>query len=309
MILETLTLQDIHSARSELSRLLNGEQAGIAVTAGPCAQYDSDIINNNADQLARERLPGLLLLSRHCLWKPRSSVAEGMEKPWAGWETTDPDDALRSIVDARSRGVQIAMEVGKVEHINRYCSQDLLTFAWLGARSLADDVLFETVAGGPSLLSVPLGVKNDINGNLESALARINVLNKRRQELTDRPAPAVLVFRGGSNFQNPTQWENQYKRAFEASEGKLAVDVAHGGEMAFDQAGHFQKTCEGQIACMNRVIELAGAGMMPKLVLIEASDFIQPNPRLRVDPPMPFATAIDGAQRLHKIAMRSLTTN
>jgi len=78
------------------------------------------------------------------------------------------------------------------------------------------------------------------------------------------------------------------------------VDVAHGGEMAFDPNGAYKKTPEGQIACMERVVELAVKyGEMLVGMMVEASHAPSPT-----DPVIAPEIALGGVLQLHRLRMR-----
>ncbi len=108
-------------------------------------------------------------------------------------------------------------------------------------------------------------------------------------------ASISLIFRGGKLFDTPDKWEEAYVDALDATNGRLIVDTAHGGEMAHDTEGKFNKSVLGQIACLDHVIELAKAGIVPTGILCEASD--APS---QVDPVIPFETAVQKTVELHQ---------
>lgn len=282
--------------RQKVNLILNGETNGLVAIAGPCANHKSRQIINEGKKLSKLDQSGLVTLHRQPHWKPRSPRLEG-PKPWEGLEDTNYDAALSRMAWAQRKGVKIATELGKTEHINRY--SHLLTFAWLGARSLSNYKLQTTIIER-SESNLPLGIKNELSGEIDSAMDFIELVNKNR-EIIRGDSLATLIYRGGSNFNNPNKWIDQYKRVYDSTDGRFIVDVAHGSEMAFDPKAEFKKTISGQIACMENVILLSEQGLNPKGIMIEASDYENPDPYKQTDPNMPFTIALEGIIELHSI--------
>lgn len=281
--------------RQQVERILSGEDEGLVALVGPCANHKSRQIINEGRKLSELNTEGLVTVHRQPHWKPRTPKPNG-PKPWEGLEDTNYEAALSRMEWADRRNVSIASELGKPEHIDRYVR--LLTFAWIGARSLDNTALMNAITADldPNL---PIGVKNDLSGQIEPALDTIDLINKERHN-KGAGALATLVFRGGSDFDTPRLWTDQYLHALDVTEGRLIVDVAHGSEMAFDPSGNYDKTRAGQIACMEAVIELASDGHAPSGIMIEASDYEHPDPYKRTDPNIPFDIALEGILELHK---------
>jgi hypothetical protein len=230
--------------------------------------------------------PDLHTLHRIPPWKPRSN-----KESWHGEETTNPAGAYRTLASLAARQTNAAIELGSRAHIERY--GPMLTFGWTGSRNAENVALIRTLAiRDPKL---PLGIKNGLDGDIDGALERVKMAEKIRDP-GDKPAPVVLIYRGGENARTPEQWEGAYLRALDITEGRLIVDTAHGSEMAHDPGRRFKKTLAGQIAAMEAVIRLAEEGRVPAGIMIEASDIDSP-----VDPVMPLETALEGVRRLYEI--------
>lgn len=281
--------------RLQIGELLQAESHSMLAINGPCAMTaDIDTITREGEILANlsEELSGLVISNRLPPWKPRSNPYD-----WHGEETTDLSNAVNTLTDRAMQSGNISIELGLAEHLMRYSRY--LSFAWVGARN---DHKFEfkrqVALYDPEL---PLAFKNGLDGEIEASLQHIEVLQTERGE---DAAPIVLLYRGGTNAQDPQAWEKQYKLALEATNGRCIVDVAHGGEMAHDPKGKFQKSVFGQIACMEHVIELIGEGFVPRGIMLEASDTNSPT-----DPHMPFNIAIDGLRRLHAIRFKVPESN
>lgn len=287
----------ITEQRIQTQEILQGTMPGLVAIAGPCANHDSQRILVEGMLLSNLASDSLVTLHRQPFWKPRSPALNG-PKPWEGLEDTDPEIALSRAQLAVDEGVSIAAEIGKTEHINRY--SDLLTFAWIGARSLDNMELIDYVASNLPA-DLPLGIKNDLTGNIDGALKTIDRINERRADMSDHPAEAILIFRGGSDFDKPRKWSWQVEKAYVATAGRLIIDTAHGSEMAHDPEGNFKKSVEGQIFCLEHVIFLADHGIFPRGVMIEASDYENPDKTKRTDPNMPFASAAMGILELSRV--------
>ncbi len=207
-------------------------------------------------------------LERMCVWKPRT-----LPTSWFGMETTDPVGAFARIdKQAKLRG-NVAMELGRLEHVVRYGSR--IALGWLGSRLEDEDEKEEIALEDPA---IPLGEKNPLSGEVEPALITVDRLNAARG---DAGAPVFLVFRGGEAAKTPEAWEKLYIEAYTATNGLMVVDAAHGSEMAHDPAGEFQKSAIAQERALRHIAELATSGYAPAAVLCEASNLESP-----VDPPV-----------------------
>jgi hypothetical protein len=146
------------------------------------------------------------------------------------------------------------------------------------------------------LPSLTLFVKNDLTGEFEPALVKVERLNTLRAENFDDPAPVALMYRGGENYRTPDRWEDQRNAALEASGGIMIDDLAHGTEMAHDPEGNFQKSAQGQMNATDHIIDLWERGYASSGTLAEGSDSPE-----KVDPHEPFAFALGAMKRLIEI--------
>jgi 3-deoxy-D-arabino-heptulosonate 7-phosphate (DAHP) synthase len=284
--------REIQVARADVSDVLSGERDGLVVIEGPCAMtLAREVIDREGDALyeAQDRESGLITLHRMPPWKPRTNPAD-----WHGLES-EPDTveaAYRTIAERAEATANVAIEVGHIPHLDRYGRR--ITLGWIGSRNAGDGELVDALATYDP--SMPVGVKNAMDGTIDSAVAHVARIDDLRE---GRGAPAVVMYRGGTNAQTPEAWEANYRRALERTAGRLIVDTAHGGEMAFDPDGNYKKSILGQIACLERVIQIAeDHGEMPAGIIMEASGAESPT-----DPVMPFRIALNGARRLHELRM------
>jgi len=275
--------------RLRATSLLGEYSAGLLAVIGPCAMTDAEeIIQSESERLAlaSTKNPNLMALYRAPIWKPRTR-----KEDWHGLETTNPELAYRIMVQRSHATANMAVEIGTdPRHLSRY--GDHTTLAWKGGRNHEEPALTEALAlYDPTL---PVAIKNGLDGDITPALADIETIESLRRGIGAR---AILLFRGGLNATTPETWEEQYLLAHEATNGRLLVDWAHGGEQAHDPNGVFGKSVEGQIACMEHTIEIAErTGKAPAGIFAEASSAISPT-----DPVMPFDEALEGALALAKI--------
>lgn len=272
--------------RQKVSEAMGG--TGLLAVIGPCAMTEAEaIIQAEAAQLAA--ISGgeteLEALYRMPFWKPRTN-----KKDWHGLETTDPELAYKIMAERSGDTANIAVEIGTdPRHLSRYA--DMTALAWKGGRN--DDQSELTYALATHDTTLPIAVKNGLDGDILKALSNVERIEALRQGIGGR---AILLFRGGLNATNPGAWEEQYLQAHELTDGRLLVDWAHGGEQAHDPHGQFGKSVEGQIACMEHTIDIAErTGKAPAGIFAEASSAKSPT-----DPVMPFELAVEGAIALAK---------
>lgn len=289
---------NLEQNRQQAEQFIRRLDSGLLAVVGPCANHDSDILRREGEQLAAITTDTLLPIHRIPHFKPRSN-----DNDWHGIVESDPE-LVRPLAEQEVRShINIAVEVGCEAHVHEH--EDLLTFAWTGARNINNMRLEPALATG-EFARIPLGVKNGLDGSIDSALHKIERIERLRKEFSASAAVVALVFRGGHDLTTPKSWNDQFKRAFDATDGRFIVDIAHGSEMAHDPTGRFQKTIAGQQRCLDAVINLAGKGFMPSGVMIEASDFEHPDKHRRTDPNMPFADALIGVVELHNIMAGAL---
>ncbi len=295
--------KELDIKHAEISRILAGRDEGLVAIVGPCANQKSRKIIHEGVQLAKMATTGLATVHRIPSWKPRTPVMHG-PKPWEGLHDSNCISALSRTLWERRKGVHIAFEVKDREHLAHY--RNIGAFVWLGARSIGNEALNALVARSDMALT-PVGVKNELTGSTATALERIKKIEKLRRNKVGMPGTVSLLFRGGSALQTPHKWEDAYKRAMHATQGRMIVDVAHGSEMAHDPSGNFNKTVLGQMACLDHVLSLAQDGWVPRGIMIEASDVTIVDPSRQTDPNMPFKHALDAVQELHAITMQGVT--
>ncbi|HLZ15119.1 MAG TPA: hypothetical protein VKQ34_03955 [Candidatus Saccharimonadales bacterium] len=277
---------NIRQTRLKGSEVLRHPNRGLLAIMGACALTDSlPSLIQEASELREleDRTTGLVTGQRLNTWKPRSKPQD-----WHGMEST-PREVGRAHEIVTHQAKQFAnavMELGYAGHAERYSRA--VSFGWVGARNSGDDTLLETVA---RCYELPVGVKNNLEGDLGEALGRVNRIRSLREGVG---GAAVLLYRGGTNALTPHAWEKEYLRALDLTDGQMIVDCAHGSMRAHDPQNG--KSVTAQLKARDHVLTLAQAGYSPAGIMMEASD----TPSV-VDLNMPHAEGLYGVAELAKI--------
>lgn len=272
---------------------------GLIAAVGGCALVNDPEqlqVEGEALQTLEANHPGLVTAQRMNTWKPRSDV-----RSWWGMESRARSAVhAHEIVTAHATAYGNAtMELGYAEHVARYKSR--VAIGWLGARAalMAADEFEALLDAAARCYDMPIGIKNGQDGDLKSSLGYVAAINDVRN---NAGAPAFLMYRGDNTAQTPPAWGEQYKRAWDLTEGRLVVDTAHGTMRA--HTPDYGKSIHGQRAAMDHVIELSLEGWAPAGVLMEASDTASV-----VDPNAPHNFALQTVAQLAAIKSDMLTVN
>lgn len=273
--------------RQHISQIINGKSNDFLDISGGCGssvEEMSEIILEASESFSPPEHENVFRVYRSCVFKPRSNPND-----WHGMETTEPEEAFILQQKLASLGVATAMEIANTDHILSYSK--LLSFAWTGSRNAQKLDLITGLALKD--IQLPIGVKSNMDGSVTRGIetvATINTLRQKRAKLLGvLAAPAVLIFRGGENLKTPEEWEQQYIRAHELTEGKIIVDTAHGTEMAHHPEGAFEKSVEGQTIAQKHLVKIAQEGYMPVGKLSEASSTVgKTDPNMPLEPSLMF---------------------
>jgi len=272
--------------RQGIADVLSGRVPGLVGIVGPCAMNEQvEVIAQEGRAIAdtAARTPNLHIAHRLNDWKPRTNPDD-----WHGLITTEPEQAYATLASEANAGAVLALELAHLKHAQR--NAGMLALGWFGGRHVHDGKMMDEVAMHDPTL--PLAVKNGLDGKTDQALEHVNRLNEMRGI---EAAPVVLLYRGGENAKNPQTWEKHYRDALEATGGRVIVDVAHGSEMAHDPNHAFKKSVDGQIAAMDHVLRLAiDRGEIPAGIMAEASEAASPT-----DPHMSLRIALNGLLHLN----------
>jgi 3-deoxy-7-phosphoheptulonate synthase len=165
----------IYATRSDIARMLRGEDDRLLVVIGPCSIHDPQLAIDYANKLKplREAYAGeLLVVMRVYFEKPRTTV---------GWKGLINDPHLNESYDINA-GLRIARQLlltlnsagmpAATEFLDMITPQyvaDLISWGAIGARTTESQVHRELASG----LSCPVGFKNGTDGNLKIAVDAI----------------------------------------------------------------------------------------------------------------------------------------
>lgn len=202
----------VADARRALEAILDGRDARLAVIVGPCSIHDPSAATEYAHRLkalADVVADRLLLIMRVYFEKPRTSIG------WKGL-INDPDlDGSYQINKGLRLARQLLADITEIglpagtEFLDTTFGQfyaDLISWGAIGARTAESQIHRELASG----LSMPVGIKNRTDGNVQVAVdALLAAANSHLfPSLTKEGAPAILettgnpychvVLRGGS---------------------------------------------------------------------------------------------------------------
>ncbi len=250
ILFEELPLGEESSAtvaegRRQISRILHGEDDRLVVVVGPCSVHDPEAALAYADRLVpvADRFAGeLCVVMRVYFEKPRTTVG------WKGL-INDPDldesfainDGLRKarrfLLDVAEKGLPAGCEF--LDPISPQFIADLVSWGAIGARTSESQVHRELASG----LSMPVGIKNATDGNVQvaidamgSALHPHHFLSVTKQGVAAIVATAGnedthLILRGGAN--GPNYEEASISQVLTALDRaglpqRVMVDCSHG---------------------------------------------------------------------------------
>ncbi len=202
----------VSRARSAVESVLDATDPRLLVVVGPCSIHDLDAAREYAHKLkpvADEVAERLLIIMRVYFEKPRTVI---------GWKGLINDPHLdgsyqineglhlarRLLVDIADIGLPAGTEFLDTTFGQFYA--DLVSWGAIGARTAESQVHRELASG----LSMPVGIKNRTDGNIQVAVDAIRSARSRHlfPSLTKEGAPAILettgnrychlVLRGGS---------------------------------------------------------------------------------------------------------------
>lgn len=292
----SLTLRaelQIDHMREKVNAVLGNKASELLVIVGPCAMTsDQQLIQHENNKIAALDMTNDAIVALHRMppWKPRTNPND-----WFGLGTTDPELAFKILNESAEMNGNTAIELGHIGHLARY--SDRLALGWVGARNDDNSELIHAVATHD--MQLPIAVKNSLDGTADVALEHIKTIRELRQK-GERNREVALLYRGGSKFDTPDAWEDQLLAVIDQAQSEdisVIVDVAHGSEMAHHPAGRFEKSVEGQAACLEHLGMIAiRDGTIPHGIMIEASDAKSPT-----DPVIPFDLAINLSKSLARI--------
>lgn len=189
-----------HDTRRAIENILFGADPRLLVIVGPCSIHDPAAALEYAERLRAVRdayVNTLCVVMRVYFEKPRTVVG------WKGL-INDPDLdgsyrinhglrlARKLLIDINALGVPAGTEFLDTTLGQFYT--DTISWGAIGARTAESQIHRELVSG----LSMPVGIKNRTDGNIEVAVDAILAARHRHlfPSLTKEGAPAILETRG-----------------------------------------------------------------------------------------------------------------
>jgi 3-deoxy-7-phosphoheptulonate synthase len=255
--------------RKEIEGIINGSDDRLLVVVGPCSIHDLDSAKEYAEKLrpvADEVSERLLIVMRVYFEKPRTVIG------WKGL-INDPDlDGTFRINKGLRMARKLLIEVADIglgagtEFLDTTFGQffaDLISWGAIGARTAESQIHRELASG----LSMPVGIKNRTDGNIQVAVDAIRSAQSRHlfPSLTKEGAPAILettgnphchiVLRGGSES-GPNYDANSVRQTRELLQKaglteSVMIDCSHGNS---------EKDPEAQVAVVESVQQQIQAG-------------------------------------------------
>jgi 3-deoxy-7-phosphoheptulonate synthase len=240
----------IREARNTTARIMAGDDPRLLVIVGPCSIHDVAAARDYATRFraGMERFADALFpVMRVYFEKPRTVVG------WKGL-INDPDLdgsfqinrglhlARQLLLDITALGLPVASEFLDTTFGQYYA--ELVSFGAIGARTVESQIHRELASG----LSMPVGIKNRTDGNIEVAIDALRAVRHPHwfPSLTREGTPAVfqssgndqtcLILRGGKvSGPNYTSESVQYIGGLLQKAGladTLIIDCSHGNSGA-----------------------------------------------------------------------------
>ena len=237
--------QTVLSARETISNILEGKDKRLLVIAGPCSIHDPQSALEYAqklNELKKEINDSLFIVMRTYFEKPRTTIG------WKGFINDPRMDESCDMVYGLEKAREILLDIANMElptatetldPITINYISDLLSWVSIGARTVESQPHRELASG----LSMPVGFKNNTNGEIKVAIDAIESARQPHSFLgvnekgevsivrTKGNSMGHLVLRGGNNSPNcdPKNVENAIKSLAERNLSQtLVVDCSHG---------------------------------------------------------------------------------
>lgn len=191
----------VHSARSDLYDILNGNDKRLVVIIGPCSIHDADAAIEYATRLQtqiHQYRSTLCIIMRTYMEKPRTIMG------WKGL-INDPDlnaqfdmqkglSIARSLlIEINSLGVPTGSEI--LNPLTVPYLVDLLSWSVVGARTAESQVHRELASNLP----MAVGIKNSTSGNIAVAMDGIQAANHPHYFLGTNSAGQLSVIQSPGN--------------------------------------------------------------------------------------------------------------
>jgi 3-deoxy-7-phosphoheptulonate synthase len=283
----------VSGGRRSIEAILDGSDRRLLLVVGPCSIHDPDAAVEYAERLrslAEEVAESVFVVMRVYFEKPRTVTG------WKGL-INDPDlDASYQINKGLRRARKLLADIAQIglpagtEFLDTTLGQfyaDLVSWGAIGARTAESQVHRELASG----LSMPVGIKNRTDGNVQVAVDAILAARERHlfPSLTKEGAAAILetvgnpyghlVLRGGSetgpNF-GPKPVADALGRLGRAGLPEvLMIDCSHGNS---------EKDPRRQIDVVEAVMEQQRSGQRGIRALMLESNLVAGRQDLDAEP-------------------------
>src|SRR5215467_9061372 len=243
--LSNKAVETVARGRTDVARILRGEDDRLIVLVGPCSIHDTGAGLEYARRLATladEQVRDLCIVMRVYFEKPRTTVG------WKGL-INDPrldgsfaiNEGLRKarqfLVDLANIGLPAGCEF--LDPISPQYTSDTVSWGAIGARTTESQVHRELASG----LSMPIGFKNGTDGGVQIAIDAVRAATHPHQFLgvTEQGLCAIvatrgnpdchIILRGGASGPNYDAASVQKTAAALIDAGlapRLMVDTSHG---------------------------------------------------------------------------------
>jgi 3-deoxy-7-phosphoheptulonate synthase len=283
ILLEELPLSDqaaetVARGRTEVARVLRGEDDRLVLIVGPCSIHDPDAAleyGRRLKKLADAHVRELCVVMRVYFEKPRTTVG------WKGL-INDPrldgsfaiNEGLRKarhlLIDLAAMGLPVGTEF--LDPISPQYTCDTVSWGAIGARTTESQVHRELASG----LSMPIGFKNGTDGGIQIAIDAVRAAAHPHRFLgvTEQGLAAIVstggnpdchvILRGGESGPNYDAVSVQKVSGAMRSAGvtpRLMIDASHGNSnkdyrrqaaVAHDVAG---QVADGEPAIFGMMME------------------------------------------------------
>lgn len=246
--LTSQAMQTVKVARHEAINILHHNDPRLLVILGPCSIHNIQAAIEYAELLKtaiHQFSDSLYFIMRVYFEKPRTTIG------WKGL-INDPlldgsSDINLGLMMARKLLLQLA-ELGvpaATEFLDTFTSHylvDLISWSAIGARTVESQTHRELASGLP----MPVGFKNNTEGNIQAAIDAVSVARHSHRFLSITPEGNVtslqtsgnahghIILRGGNTMQNyaPIYIEEAAKLLQHSQlNPRLVVDCSHGNSM------------------------------------------------------------------------------
>jgi 3-deoxy-7-phosphoheptulonate synthase len=283
----------VHTSRRCVEAILNAEDSRTLLVVGPCSIHDPVAALDYAEKLktlADDVADTLFIVMRVYFEKPRTIIG------WKGL-INDPDlDGSFQINKGLRQARKVLADIAAVglptgtEFLDTTLGQfyaDLISWAAIGARTAESQIHRELASG----LSMPVGIKNRTDGNIQIAVEAILAARERHifPSLTKEGKPAILETLGNPDAHLVLRGGSVSGPNFGASAVSDALGLLHRAGlpealMIDCSHGNSEKDPHRQIAVVDDVIEQRAAGQRGIRALMIESHLIAGRQDLTASP-------------------------